>query len=177
MKKLLILFSFAILVIFTPIADAQEINSTQSAVFKYNLAYPGLLPNSPLYSLKVLRDKLTEFMISDPEEKVKFYLLQTDKGILAASILSDKKEMELAKKTALKAENNYTLLTFELKKMKKLPNEEIMQKLKIAALKHQMILNSIIENSPEKDKGTFEQVFNFSKTNLNTVENLEKLKK
>ncbi|HSW97310.1 MAG TPA: hypothetical protein VLF89_05800, partial [Candidatus Saccharimonadales bacterium] len=33
---------------------------------QYDLPYPGLLPDNPLYSLKVLRDKIVEFFISDP---------------------------------------------------------------------------------------------------------------
>lgn len=172
MKKLFILL-FLLLAILVPNVKAAEMSATESAIFKYNLAYPGILPDSPIYKLKILRDKITEILISDPKSRAEFFLLQADKGILTTSILVDKKEIKLAKQTALRAENNYTSLTFELKKIHNIPTE-LSSRIKTAALKHQLVLNSIIEKVDEKDKADFIQVLNFSKTNLSTVESLNR---
>jgi len=165
-KKLYKLLVFFVFVLFsTQIAFAQV---------KYDLAFPGILPDHPLYKIKVLRDKITAVLINNPIKKTEFYLLQADKGIHAAAMLVDKNEVELAKETALKAENNMTLLTFELKKLRQRPDQSLFDKLKLASLKHQEVLSSKEKKVGKDDKKTFQQVINFSKTNLSTIEMLEK---
>ena len=89
-------------------------------------------------------------------------------------MLVDKNEVELAKETALKAENNMTLLTFGLKKLRQRPDQSLFDKLKLASLKHQEVLSSKEKKVGKEDKKTFQQVINFSKTNLSTIEMLEK---
>lgn len=51
---------------------------------EYQLPYPGLLPDNPLYILKVIRDRIIFFLISDPLKKAQFDLLQSDKRINSA---------------------------------------------------------------------------------------------
>lgn len=179
MKKALILISFFVFTIsVTQIAYAgTESGSTKSAKVEYNLAYPGILPDHPLYKLKVLRDKITTFLIQDPLKKIDFYLLQTDKGILATSMLVDKNKIDLAEETALKTEHNMTLLTFELKKLSEKPNTKLFEKLKTASFKHQEVLESIIKKVPKDKQKTFITVLNFSKTNLQTTEELQNRKR
>src|SRR6266480_33070 len=63
----------------------------------YQLAYPGMLPDNPLYKIKVLRDKIMEKLIIDPQKKIDYYLLQTDKQIAMVAMLVDKKASALAK--------------------------------------------------------------------------------
>lgn len=150
--------------------------SSKSATIKYDLAYPGILPNNLLYKLKVLRDKITAALITDPMKKAEFYLLQADKGILATAILVDKHEIKLAEETALKAEHNMTLLTDELKKITKKPSSDFTNKLRVASLKHQEVLSSLTKRVASDDKKTFVTVLNFSKTNLQTIEKFEKKK-
>lgn len=178
MKKVFILLFFAIFFFFsTQVSFAQETeNSTKSAAIKYDLAYPGILPNNPLYKLKVLRDRVTALLISDPMKKAEFYLLQTDKGILATAMLVDKGEIKLAQETAFKAEHNMTLLTYELKKLTKRPSSDFIGKMKTASLKHQEVLHSLIKRVTPDEQETFAAVVNFSKTNLQTIEKLEKKK-
>jgi hypothetical protein len=75
-------------------------SSTKAAVMKksdYTLAYPGILPDHPLYFLKDVRDKIIELLIVDPERKSEFYLLQSDKLLHAAVRLLDKNEKEKAR--------------------------------------------------------------------------------
>ena len=151
-------------------AQTMEKNSSQSAIVQYNLAFPGILPDNPLYKLKVLRDKLTLGLINDPLKKIEFYLLSTDKGILATAILVDKKNISLAKETALKAENNYTLLTHELYNLPKKPGNDFFKKLQTASLKHQQVLSSLAKRVSKDDKKTFDQVIDFSKRNWSSVE-------
>lgn len=171
MRKYVILFLCLIILLLSQSnIFAQESSPTPSpTLIKYDLAYPGMLPDNPLYKLKILRDKISEGLISDPRKKIDFYLLQTDKGILATAILVDKKEIELAAQTALKAENNYTLLTYQLYRLQKKLDSNSINKLKTAALKHQEILESLAKRvSGDKNK-IFLTVRDFSKTNVETI--------
>lgn len=141
-----------------------------SVFVEYDLAFPGMLPDNPLYKLKVLRDKIIASSIFNPLKKIDFYVLQTDKGILATAMLIDKNKIDLAGSTALKAENNFTLISTQLYMLPKKPNKDFFKRLKTAGLKHQEVLNSIIKRVPKDKQKTFENVIDFSKRNLQTIE-------
>jgi len=59
-----------------------------SETVEYNLPYPGILNDHPLYFLKKFRDQFLDFIISDPLKKAEFYLLQSDK-FLAMSMMHE----------------------------------------------------------------------------------------
>lgn len=172
MKRKTILFIFLFLLLTSPIL-AQE-KTTVSAEVKYELANPGMLPDSPLYKLKVLKDKISLKLKRDPITKAEHHLLLADKRIHMAKILVEKNEIELAKETALKGENEYTLLINQLKSSRKKPSKELYEKLKKASLKHQEVLTEISSKTKGEDKKIFEIVIGFSKTNLEELEKIYK---
>ena len=178
MKKIFfsaLLICFLILPTVTQAQENLTPSPTSAPMFiEYKLAYPGMLPDNPLYKIKVLRDKISLALIADPLKKIDYLLLQADKGILATAILIDKNEISLAETTALKAENNYTLLTYELSSLFKKPDSNFFNKLKTASLKHQEVLQSLIKRLPKDKQETFKQVIDFSKRNLETVRNYQK---
>lgn len=138
----------------------------------YKLPYPGILPDNPFYKLKVLRDKIMAFLISDPEKKVNFYLLQTDKQIAMIPMLVNKKEVALAQTTALKGEDNFTQLMFVYRNSGTKPDTKTYQKLEKAANKHQEILASVMQKVNTNDAKTFQQVINFSQTNIDYLDKM-----
>lgn len=71
---------------------------------QYQLPYPGILPGSPLYSVKMIRDRIMEILISDPVKKSNFYLLQADKRTASALMLYEKNEDKTAETTLTKAQ-------------------------------------------------------------------------
>lgn len=152
---------------------AQE--TKPSPAIKYDLAFPGILPDHPLYKLKVLRNKIIATSINDPRKKVDFYLLNADKGILASAMLVDKGKIDLAAQTALKAEHNYTLLTQELYRLAKEPEAEFYKKLNTASKKHQEVLMSLVKRVPQEKQKTFLTVIDFSKRNWESVEKYKKI--
>lgn len=160
----------------TPTPIEEKPTPAPKPTIQYNLAYPGILPDHPLYKLKTLRDKTSAAFIKDPKKKIEFYLLQTDKGILASAMLVDRKKIDLATHTAFKAEHNYTLLTYELGKFRKKPDADFFKKLKTASLKHQEVLTSLAKKVAKNDAKKFQQVIDFSKTNWKTVEEYRKRK-
>lgn len=63
----------------------------------YVMVYPGLLPDSPLYTLKAMRDRLISLLIGDALKKAEFDLLQSDKRVGSTVLLlhTKKKEKQL----------------------------------------------------------------------------------
>lgn len=96
MKKILLLLPLLFFVVFpNSIALAQtagtpSATASQAAAVNYTLPYPGLLPDNPLYFLKVFRDDIVMFFISDPAKKSDFLLLQGDKRLEASWYLLQK---------------------------------------------------------------------------------------
>jgi len=143
--------------------------ASQSAVIEYNLAFPGILPDHPLYKLKTLRNKVFLALIANPQKKTDWLLRETDKGILAAAMLIDKQKYALAIQTAYKAEHNYTLITYEMKKMLIRPDDEYFLNLKLAALKHQEVLRSLLTRVPEEKQKDLRTIIEFSERNWDTL--------
>jgi len=52
---------------------------TRKQSIDYTLPYPGLLPDNPLYPLKMIRDRIILFLINDSAKRTEYYLLQADK--------------------------------------------------------------------------------------------------
>lgn len=155
-----------------------SVTSTSSATpGDYQLSWPGMLPDQPLYKVKILRDRLVLWLVKDPVKRIEYYLLLADKGMYATRLLIDKGNVPLALITALKAENNYTLLVTEYRwaywYAKKLPSD-LTQNIQRAAYKHQEILSGIISDlSDTKDKDAFTQVLSFSQRNLDELRALK----
>ena len=172
-KKLLL--SLILFFALVSVSSAQEISPTpipSPTPVEYDLAFPGMLPDHPLYKLKVLRDKIVLFITRDPIKKSEYHLLLADKRINMAKFLVDKGNIELAKETALKGENEYTLLVFLLKDVNKKPDKNFYERLEKAALKHQEVLREIIDKTGEDDRKIFQTVLEFSQRNLEELKKI-----
>jgi len=113
MKKILLILVFFSLFSFNASFAQESQDSTGSAQankeINYTLPYPGLLPDSPLYFLKAIRDRAKNMLISDPLKKSDFNLLQADKRLNEGSMLFAKGEVKynLAVTTISKGENYF----------------------------------------------------------------------
>jgi hypothetical protein len=124
----------------------------------YELPYPGLLPDNPLYFLRVIRDKTVEFLISDPLKKSEFDLLQADKRLNAGIYLFNKGKISLSVSTISKAENYFSDAidkAGDAKKQKKSVSE-IEGRLKDAVGKHEQELGILISKSQKNYQASFE---------------------
>jgi hypothetical protein len=83
-------------------SNAAEMKQVEDVI--YYLPYPGMLPDSPFYKVKMLRDKVKLLLMSDPLKKSQQELLFADKRINAAIVLSDGGKGSLGVTTATKAE-------------------------------------------------------------------------
>lgn len=72
----------------------------------YELPYPGMLPDHPLYFLKVARDGIVKRLINDDLKMARFGLLTAEKRMFAGKMLVDKKKDGIAI-DAISKSNNY----------------------------------------------------------------------
>jgi len=137
---------------------AQEPVSSDSAQkVNYELPYPGLLPDHPLYFLRIIRDKIVGFLISDVKRKAEFDLLQSDKRLNAGAYLFNKKKFEEAISVISKAENYFGQALQKTKEARGqgMETTEIANKLIDSSKKHQEVLKSLEKKSPQNFKSSF----------------------
>lgn len=72
----------------------------------YDMPYPGMLPDNPLYFLKAFRDRVVSILISDPLKKAEFDLLNSDKRLSSGITLLNEGKNTIAVTTISKS-NNY----------------------------------------------------------------------
>ena len=106
---------FLAILLFPAMVFATTATPTAEPV-QYELPYPGMLPNNPLYILKQIRDWVLDKLITDPIKKTEFYVLQGDKRLGMGLALSASGNRVLAEQVISKGEkymNNAvrTLLT------------------------------------------------------------------
>lgn len=149
-------------------AHAQETATQETKVATepaYLLSYPGILSDNPFYKIKLLRDKIWMAITQDPTKKAQLYLLFADKGIAMAQALAQKKEFALARDSALKAENEFTELTFFYKNNNIQPDAAFLATLQRASQKHREVLAEIQTLVPEQEKAIYTTIEEFSKRN------------
>jgi hypothetical protein len=134
----------------------------------YELPYPGLLPDNPLYFLRVIRDRTVGFLIADPLKKSEFDLLQADKRLNAGIFLLKKNKASLSLSTISKAENYFSEAIDKMKEAKthRINAEEMERKLINSLAKHKQELKLLLKNMDANSKTGFE-------IELKRVENFE----
>ena len=128
----------------TPSSTAKEIT--------YYLAYPGILPDHLLYSLKMARDRIRLWLTTDPVKKAEVMLLYADKRLGTARALIEGNKFSLGITALEKGEKYLEQAVGELEKAKGKGVEagKEVEKFKTAALKHEEVILNIGKSlSPE----------------------------
>lgn len=127
----------------------------ESTFIDYKLPYPGrVLPDHPLWPIKVLRDRLWLFVSPSVEKKAELNLLFADKRMVSAKMLFEREKAELAFSTATKAEK-YLEKSFEMERKAKergVDTSEFLQRYAKAALKHRELIEEMMVIAPEDAK-------------------------
>lgn len=147
MKKLIVAILLVLLSLnFASFSFAQN-TSTSSALPKveYELPYPGLLPDNPLYYLKAIRDNIFKILIRDPMKKAEFDLLQSDKRLGAGVALLEKGKEDLAITTLSKSGNYFDDAIANIFKAKRQGEntDQLLDKMITAAKKHQLVIREM----------------------------------
>ncbi|MGH7203462.1 MAG: DUF5667 domain-containing protein [Candidatus Levyibacteriota bacterium] len=125
----------------------------------YQLPYPGLLPDNPLYFLKSLRDNMMGFFIGKPLDKAEFMLLQSDKQVAASYLLITKENKTDLAVSAFSQAQDYLEEAIEqtVNAHKQGMNiTEMTKKLADANQKHFQVLDEINQQLNEVDKKKFQ---------------------
>ncbi len=138
---ILILLSFATLTFVRQVVALEPVEAAATGV-DYALPYPGMLPDNPLYFLKVARDQALGYFITDPTQKSFYFLLLSDKRLGAGAVLVKLGKQDLGKTTLSKGEQYFSAavdLAIVAKKSGK-DVSDLLAKLTIAGAKHSEIL-------------------------------------
>lgn len=136
-------------------ADAKIAKSVE-----YQLPYPGILSDHPLYFLKMIRDRIVGFLISDPLKKAEFNLLQGDKRLNTGVYLLNKnkeKNARLAQSTISKGENYFEEAIKNVRAAQKqgMDTKDILRRLSESSKKHQDVLQSLTNKAPKDLKDDY----------------------
>jgi hypothetical protein len=133
-------------------------SSASESEVNYELPYPGLLPDNPLYFLRVTRDWAVGLLISDPLKKAEFNLLQADKRLNAGIYLFNKGKISLALSTVSKAENYFSegIDKLEVAKIEGKDVGGMYGKMRDALRKHEQELKNLVKKTNLEFKQNFQ---------------------
>ncbi len=141
----------------------------------YNLPYPGILPDHPLYPLKAIRDKLTDLTTRDYVKKANIYLLFSDKRAAMSVALLKKGKNQLAIDTFSKGEKYFLKIPDLLVTSKKQgvsASSDFIVTLKLSNAKHRELINEVAGELPQ---GQNQEMLEILKMNQEIKDKLEKL--
>lgn len=133
--------------------DSQSPETISDQKSDYYLAYPGMLPDHPLYSMKMIRDKIALMVVRDKTKKAELLVLYADKRIGAADALARGGKSNLAAETALKAEK-YLFEASSL--MSATEDSTLWEKLSKSQAKHKEILMVLKDLVADGDRNVLE---------------------
>lgn len=149
-----------------------SINAPQEKVV-YELPYPGILPDHPLYFLKIIRDRINEFLTRDSLKKAQLYLNYSDKRIAMALSLNKKGKYQASINTFSKGEKYFEKIIYLLKEAKKQGNQapsSFLELVKLSNAKHNELIGEIMKSSPQ---GLQEDINQLLDLNLKIKKELE----
>ncbi len=122
----------------------------------YYLPYPGILPDHPMYWLKMIRDRVQLWLVTDSEMKAEKLLLCADKRLGAGFQLVEGSKVSLGVTTLTKAEKyleQAVLLSESIEGA-----EELREKLGKATRKHREVLMMVREKVGDEHRLVVEQM-------------------
>ncbi len=164
----LLLFAFGIL--FTSVlrtaavkyefSEAEKLVSTSEAQvlgeeaveIDYYLAFPGrILPDSPLWPLKALRDRIWLWITTNPSRKAELKLLFADKRVAMSKLLFEKGKPEIGYSTLTKAEKYLEEASIQEQENRKggIDTSEFLERIAKASLKHAQVMEEVLSIAPE----------------------------
>jgi hypothetical protein len=181
-KKILLIlgvFAFAFVILSVSILESSTVSYTYSdptwsqstldgevEQVNYVLPYTGkILPDSPLWSIKALRDKVWYSITPSPLKKAELALLFSDKRLAAAKILFENKKPDIAIPTLTKGEKYLeTAVNQEIiARGQGYDTTKFLNKLIVSSLKHREIIENLMPMIPEEGKPLVVKTEDYSK--------------
>lgn len=130
---------------FSSLSSSLNLTNQESSVDYYFASAGGVLPDHPLWGLKVLRDKFWLFLTPGLTRKSELNLLFSDKRLMAAKVLNQRGRYDLAYNTIFKSQNYFMeAARLEEEARKKGDNtDELLLLLTKSSLAHKEIIISL----------------------------------
>lgn len=144
----------------------QVVLGTQTPEVNYQIPYPGsVLPDSPLWSFKALRDRIWYVLTRSPLKRAELALLFSDKRLESSKMLFMKKKPDVALSTLAKGEKYLEIAVNQeiIARAKGYDTSEFLVKLATASLKHRQVIEEILPAAPEDAKPEIIKVGDYSK--------------
>ena len=154
----MILFTLPIFYVFN---YSQPVTLSSDNTVAYELPYPGILPDHPLYFVKALRDKLQDFFTRDNVKKAELYLLYSDKRLAMAEALAKKGKNDLSVTTLSKGEKYFLKIPDLLKNAKEqgsAATPEFVSRVRLSNQKHKELIGELIQEFPQGEQQTFDPI-------------------
>ena len=135
--------------------DEQKQDYTDVPKVDYILPYAGrILPDSPFWKLKALRDKIWFGVTASPTRRAELALLFADKRLVMSQILYEKGAYDVAISTFTKAERYLIIAVEQEEKARQqgLNTDAFLIKLANSSLKHTEVAEELIQFVPEDVK-------------------------
>lgn len=144
---------------YSPMVLSEKVETKKFAPIDYLLAYPGKINvDSPLWYIKVLRDKAWYVLTFDSAKKSELNLLFADKRLNSSLELFKNNKPDLGLSTLTKSQKY-----LEMAVPKNADDKEYLSKLATASLKHREVIETeILPLSPEDIKPEVIKISNYS---------------
>ncbi len=142
----------------------------QKEKIDYFLAYPGILPDHFLYPVKMIRDRIWLWLTIEPKKKAELMLLFADKRLGAGKALIEGNKVDLGVSTLTKGEKYLQRAVAEIIKKDKEDSRILLEKLSLAALKHEEVLLELQEKVSGETKGTLETILALTRQSQTQIE-------
>lgn len=149
-----------------PTPEAGEAAPTPSPQVDYQLPYPGtVLPDSPFWNIKALRDKAWYALTASATRKSELALLFADKRLQMAKMLFEKDKPDLAFSTLSKAEKYLETAFLNEESVRDGGGDTglLLTNLATASLKHRQLISEILEIAPDDAKPEIIKIESYSK--------------
>lgn len=133
---------------------------------EYDIPYAGkVAPDSALWTLKALRDKLWLVSTRDSLKKAEIALLFSDKRLVASKDLFESKKPDIALSTLSKGEKylEIAMKYEEEARNKGVDTTAFLTKLATASLKHRQVIDEMLPLAPEDAKPEMIKIQDYSK--------------
>lgn len=137
---------------FMPVASGGNVLGDSTDHINYDLPYSGRVqPDSFLWPIKAVRDKIWYVITTDKLRKTELKLLFADKRVGSAQYLFEKGNPELGYSVLTKAEKylEEAFANEEKNKLEGLDTSEVLLKINTSSLKHYETMNNLLEVAPE----------------------------
>ena len=157
-KKILVSLAVMMLMV-TKGVGAQTESTGSSKPVDYYLSYPGVLPDHPLYWLKMIRDRVQLVLTTASLPKAEKLLLYADKRLGAGWALVEGNKAPLGVSTLTKAEkylDQAVEVSLDLGETEK--EIKFKARLSLAERKHLEVLSILMEKVEDKQKIVIEEM-------------------